>query len=520
MRNHLRPLLGTASTLLISSILAIAPAAAQKSKDTLRVGVHQPISIIDAIFDPNPQTNLMDRMVFDSLVTYDSDKRAVVPSLAESWRMIDDKTIELKLRQGVKFHDGSEFDADDVVYTVNFVIDPKVRFRFKETRYGEISSIEKIDKFTVRMKLKTRHAPLLTRLIPGIPILPSDAHSKLADKSQFGRAPIGTGPYKAIQVDPTKGAVLVRNPDFKQVSPAQQAGKINRIEVIPVPDEQTRVAKLMVGELDLVYDVPLDVAENLKANPAVEVSVRPSISFVYIALDATGRSKFELFKDKRAREAVLRGIDRKAIVKALQPKEIAAMPLQAVMCHPWHIGCAFSTQPPDHDPDLAKKLLAQAGHPDGFALTIGTWGPARAVTEAVAGQLRRIGIRVSIDSLTVPSFVKKRAAGELQAYIVLWDNGGGTPDVASTSGFFFEPGSRNYNGDAELSRLHNAGQQEPDIAKREVIYRQLFDRANQERYLMPIAPLASILAHSKDLKIPTSGTKKPEGFIFNLLEWK
>lgn len=504
----------------IAIALSASTAFAQKAKDTVRIGVHQPISIVDAIFDPHPQTNLMDRMVFDALVEYDSDKREPVPGLAESWTMIDSKTIELRLRRNVKFHDGSEFDADDVVYTVNFVIDPNVRFRFKETRYGEIASIEKIDKYTVRLKLKNPHAPLLTRLIPGIPILPSDAHAKSPDKSQFGRAPIGTGPYRAMQVDSTRGAVFVANKDYRHASTAKPAASIGRIEIIPIPDEQTRVAKLMVGELDLIYDVPRDVAENLRANPAIEVSVRPSISFVYIALDAAGRSGFKAFADKRVREAIIRGIDRKAIVNALTPKEISSMPLQASMCHPWHAGCATSTEPPAYDPKLARQLLAEAGYPNGFALTIGTWGAARYAAEAASGQLRRIGINASLDNLTVGAFVKKRAGGQLQAYMVLWDNGGGTPDVDSTSGFFFEKGDRNYNRDEELSALHAQGRQEQDMKKREEIYRRIFDKANNERYLAPIMPLPSILAHSKDLAIPVSGTKKPEGFMFNLLKWK
>ena len=91
-------------------------------------------------------------------------------------------------------------------------------------------------------------------------------------------------------VDSTKGVLLERNGDFKHASGGQQAAKIARIQVIPIPDEQTRVAQLMVGELDLIYDVSKDVAEQLKLNPTIEVSVRPSISFVYLALDAANRS--------------------------------------------------------------------------------------------------------------------------------------------------------------------------------------------------------------------------------------
>ena len=497
-----------------------SPAYAQKSQDTLRIGAYQPISIIDGIFDPQPQTNLMDRVVFDTLVAYDTDKREVVPGLAESWKYIDPTTIEFKLRQGIKFHDGSEFDADDVVYTVNFVIDPASKFRFKEQRFGQLAGIEKIDKFTVRLKTKTPFAPLLARLTTMLPIYPSDYHSKLADKSAFGKAPVGTGPYKAIQVDATKGVILVKNPDFKEINAGQPAAKIGKIVFMPIPDAQTQLAKMMIGEQDLMYDVPSDVADLMKGNPNIDISVRPSISFTYLMLDAANRSGFDKFKDIRVREALFRAIDRKALVTALQPKEIADMPLQQAMCHPWHIGCASSIDPPSTDIAKAKQLLAEAGFPNGFNMTITTWGPARAVAEATAGQLRRIGVNATIETLTVPGFVTKRAAGQLPAYMVLWDNGGGAPDVESTAGFFYEPGDRNYNQDAELSQLQEKAQSELDPKKREDLYRRMFDRATTQRYSMPVTPLGAVLAHGKDVKIPTGGTKKPEGFMFNLLEWK
>jgi peptide/nickel transport system substrate-binding protein len=203
----------------------------------------------------------------------------------------------------------------------------------------------------------------------------------------------------------------------------------------------------------------------------------------------------------------------------LQPKDIAAMPFQMGMCHPWHIACATSVPPASYNPDLAKKLLEEAGVKD-LKFSIAAWGPSRAVAEAVTGQLRRIGVNASVDAMTINAFVGKRQAGELQAFLVLWDNGGGAPDVESTAGFFYEPGDRNYNGDKELSELMEKAQSELDPAKREGLYRSMFDKANERSYSMPISPIPSVIAHSKDVKIPVGGTKKPEGFMFNMLEWK
>ncbi len=499
--------------------LASAPALAQKSQDTLRIGAYQPIAIIDALWDPQPQSNLMDRVVFDTLVVFDVDNRKILPSIAESWSQIDPLTYEFKLRKDVKFHNGDPMDADDVVYSVKYAIDPESKFRFKEQRFGQFASVEKVDQYTVRIKTKTPFAPFLARLTTILPILPAKYHSALPDKAAFGRAPIGTGPYKATQVDPNKGVILVKNPDFKWGNAGQPTAKIGKIVFTPVPDAQTQVARMMVGEQDLMYDVQKDVADFLKQNPALDLSVRPSIQFTYLALDAMGRTATTPFKDKRVREAVMRAIDRQAIADALLPKEIASAPFQLGMCHPWHIACATSVAPPSYNPDLAKKLLEEAGVKD-LKFTIAAWGPSRAVAEAVTGQLRRVGINASVESLTINAFVGKRQAGQLESFLVLWDNGGGAPDVESTAGFFYEPGDRNYNGDKSLSELMEKGQSELDPAKREDLYRTMFNKANEERYSMPISALPALIAHSKDIKIPDGGTKKPEGFMFNMLEWK
>ena len=496
-----------------------APAFAQKAKDTLRVGAYQPISIVDTFYDPQPQTNLMDRIVFDMLVRYDVESRTVVPGVAESWTQIDPTTYEFKIRKDIKFHNGDALDADDVVYTVNFAIDPEAKFRFKEQRYGYLAGVEKIDQYTVRIKTKVPVAAFLTRLTTTMPVYPSKYHSKLADKAAFGRAPIGSGPYKATQVDSNKGATFVKNPDYKHGNAGLPEAKIGTIVFEPIPDAQTQLARMMVGDQDLMYDVPSDIAGFMKSNPNIEVDVRPSIQFTYLMFDAAGRTPNSPFKDKRVREAIERAIDRQAIANALLPKEIASLPLQKGMCYEWHVACSTTNAPPDFNPDLSKKLLEEAGVKD-LKFNIASWGPSRAVAEAVTGQLRRVGVNASVDGMTSNAFVGKRQAGELQAYLVLWDNGSGAPDVESTAGFFYEPGDRNYNGDKELSELMEKGQAELDPAKRVEEYRKMFNKVNDERYSMPISQIPSVIAHSKDVKIPEKGTKKPEGFVFNLLEWK
>ncbi len=209
-----------AGALLLASALMTAPVLAQKSKDTLRVGVYQPISIVDGVFDPHPQTNMMDRMVFNSLLTYDTDNRKYLPGLAVSWKRIDSTTMEFKLRQGIKFHDGSEFDADDVVYTFNFVTDPNVKFRFKGHVLWPSRQGEKIDKFTVRIKTKTPYAAIESRLsdvrrffLPTITASWKRRISSAASRS----APVHTKPSRSMRA---RALFWLRTPITSTAMPA------------------------------------------------------------------------------------------------------------------------------------------------------------------------------------------------------------------------------------------------------------------------------------------------------------
>lgn len=494
-------------------------AAADKAHDTLRVAFDQPVRLIDAIHNPNPESDLVDRAVMDTLIAYDPATKSYKGQLAESWKQIDDTTLEVKLRQGVKFSDGTEMDADDVIYSLNYASDPNVNFLFKDARFGWFDHAEKIDRYTVRIHAKEPTGIILARLWSGPPILPSHIHSKLADKSAFGRHPIGTGPYKVDSFDPATGNIVLTKNPYYNWGGYEPAGRIGRIEIETIPDAQSQLAKVMVNDLDLVFNVDYEQAQAVTAaNPNYKIFVAPTISFSYILFDAADRSGIHVFKDKRVREALLRAIDRDAMRKALLPPEIAAKPPLEAMCHPAHIACAWSEKPVSYDPAKAKALLAEAGLADGFDLQLLTWGQARVIAEAVAGDLRKIGIRATVNAATVNVFQTERGEGKAQAQVTLWDNGGGAPDIDNTATFFYLPGSRNYTNDPELTRLTEAGSRELDLQKRIAIYTKLFDRVTEERYAMPLVELPAILVQSKDLVIDSNHTK-PEGFLFNRLAW-
>ncbi len=506
---------------LAAAVIALSSGAAQadKAHNTLRLAVDQPIRLIDATQNPNPEANLIDRAVLDTLIGYDVATKTYHGQLAESWKQIDDKTLELHLRHGVKFTDGSEMTADDVVYSFNYATDPKNNFLFKDARFGWIDHVEKVDRYTVRVYAKEPSGIMLARLWSGPQIVPEHVRAKLADPTTFGLHPVGTGPYKVESFDPATGnIVLVKNPNYNWGG-YEPAAKIDRIEVSTIPDEQTRLAKIMVGDLDLVFHTDYDQAKAVVAqNPNYKIVVSPTISFSYIFFNSADRSGIHVFKDKRVREALLSAINVQAMRQALLPPEFAKQPRMEAMCHPRHIDCAWSLKPVAYDPAHAKKLLAEAGLSGGFDLTLLSWGQAIPIAEAVAGDLRKVGVRASVERATVNVFQTKRGQGKAQTQVTLWDNGGGAPDVDNTTQFFYAPSSRNYTGDKLLAQWTDEAAHELDNAKREAIYKKIFDRVTAERYGMPLVELPAILVAAKDLQVDENHMK-PEGFLLNRLSW-
>ena len=510
-----RSIITTAAVAAAAMGLAAAPALADKKSDTLRMAFHDPMPGIDIIYDPKPETQFTSDMVFDTLIHFDDWKHEFRPLLARSWKRIDAKTIEFTLRDDVRFHDGSAFDADDVVYTVNWIANPKVRFRIK-SRFLWIARAEKIDRYTVRIVSKRPYAAGIMRIAKSMPIYPSDAHGALETKSVFGKKPIGTGPYRAVSYDSGKGVVLVRNERYRHGGTWKPAGAIGRIEIRPIPDVQTQIAELITGGIDVAHTIPKDQIEAMTANPKFAATYSPGLLIYYISLDASGRSgKMEL-KNPLVRQAIMRAVDRDAIRIHLVPGGAAAAAVDA-LCFRFQRGCDFSTRPPKFDRARARELLAEAGHTKGFAVTLTSTLP-REIVEAVAGNLRAVGIRASVDKLTFGAYRKKQRAGKVQILVNQWASGG-LADVDSTLSFFFSKSARNYTGDAELTGLWKRGAAELDDAKRRAINKRAFDLVNRRFYNMPIAPRPMAFLHTSDLRIKKGalGTFGANGYQ---MSWK
>jgi len=496
-----------------TALSAAAPAFAQKSANTLRLAATQPVQMLSYYLDPSPDTVFESDAVYDGLVSYNLKLAQVEPLLAKSWKRVNPTTLEFELRDDIKWHDGTPFTAADVVDTVRWLTDPKTMLRFKQN-WAWIDNVEELGPYRLQVHAKEPTPYDLVRFAYVTAMLPKHQAGSAQDK---GRRPIGTGPYRATQVDDFKGIVLERSDGFNHANPAKPGSNIARIVIQPILEEGTRVAQLLAGNLDMIA-TSIEQAQSLSADPRFATTIVQGSSFMYAAFDAQGRSGAKPVTDERVRRALVMAIDRPALVRLYAGD--AKLETPGAMCWRAQAGCDYSVPVPAYDPAAAKKLLAEAGYPDGFDIEITTFsGAPNPVPEAVAGQWQKIGVRAKIDRVPLVSYRKKQQDGRIQVIVAAWP-AGNIPDVSGTVDAFFAAGPADYSGDAELHELAKASDAEMDPAARKAIGRKMFDRATEHVFFVPIAPFPTVLVRTQDVSIDASGRFTPLGYDVSDIRWK
>jgi len=489
--------------IVVAGLLAAslsAPALAQKSKDTLLLGTQDPFATVDAYIQPAVEVAQFGRVVLGRMVIYDEVNGTFLPELAKSWSRPDPASIDFELRDDVVFHSGNKFAAEDVKYTIDYLLDPKVPLRFKN-RYNWIKSVEVLGPHKVRI---TMHEPLavdMFNLAYSFSFYDSAIHKKFDEKADYGRvSPSGTGSYKVISVDANAGVVVERfEPALKSFKHLR--APIKRIQSVPVPDRQTQIAKLITGEVNVITNVTEDMAAELAKQKNITVTPTPSKRLMYITIDAAGRSANKAFTDLRVRQAFIKSIPRDQIAKNfVAGYEIAEVPKS--ICFEKNVGCAANTTPPAYDPEGAKKLLAEAGYPNGLDMVFSVYQPFRHVAEAVVGEIRKVGFRATLESMPLSVYTARRAKGELTTLLAAYPTFT-QPNVENIFDVFFG-GERDYSGDPEIMKIAAKGAVESDITKRTAIYREALDLVNLKSYVYPMIEQPMVVAHSADLRIVKS----------------
>ena len=324
--------LATAALLAGSALLT--PALAQKSADTIRFAYDQVPENIDPYFNNVRIGVIIGQHVWDTLIYRDPTTNEYKGQLAKSWKWLDDKTLEFELRQGIKFHNGEEFDADDVVFTMNFVAKPENKV-VTQNNVNWIAGAEKIDKFKVRIKLKRTFPAAIEYLAGPVVIHPNEYYAKVGPQG-MNTAAIGTGPYKVTQHVVGKSVRLERNPDYFKESP-KPAAKVGKVDIRFIPDRQTQIAETLAGGVDFIMNVPPDQAAQIKAVPHLAVKSGETMRIVFLNLNTLDGGPQPALKDLRVRQAIHHAIDREAMVKQLVGD--GARVLNAI-CYPSQFGCS------------------------------------------------------------------------------------------------------------------------------------------------------------------------------------
>lgn len=487
--------------------LAVSPVQAGKSDDTLNWATDREVSIVDPYYNRTRELVVMGHMGWDGLIFRDATTGEYKPLLATKWKWVDNKTMELELRKGVKFHDGSDFTADDVVYTINHVA-AKDSGVVTPSNVNWMSSAEKIDDYKVRINLPKPFPAATAYLAGAVFIMPSGYYDDLP-KSPEGKVnygaikPVGTGPYKWVETKSGDYVLWEKNENYYD-SPKGKP-QIGKIRFRTIKEMNTQMAELMTGGLDWIWDVPKEQAERLKETGQIQVVNAKTMRISYIAFDVDGSSPSKQFKDKKVRMAVAHAINRKAITENLVGP--ASIVIHSA-CHPDQFGCTQDVPKWEYDPEKAKQLLKEAGYENGFETQIYAYRQ-REYTEAVIGDLAKIGIRAKLNFMQYRALRDIAWKGETAMHHMTWGSNS-IPDVSASTGVFFMGGKDDPGDDPKVIKWMEEAAVTTDEEKRKELYKKALSRISSELYWLPMFTYAKYYAFSKDLDFtPTSDEIPP-----------
>jgi peptide/nickel transport system substrate-binding protein len=358
--------------------------------------------------------------IFDFLLIR-SPELKIEPFLATSYRLVNDTTWELTLRQGVKFHNGEEFNADAVKFSLERLADPKNKLQ--QTALQIIDRVDIINEFRVQIITK-RPFPYLDAQLTNVGAVIPPKYFQEKGQAYISTHPVGTGAYKLVRWLKDDQLELEANPNYWRGLP-----RIKRAIFRPIPEDTSRVAGLQTQELDIIVNIPPNLAGLMNWKGRSVVSKIPSARTIFLGLENT---KGGPTADVRVRRAIALAIDQDKIIKNILEGNAVrlASPLSK-----YQFGYDPSIKADEYNPVQAKKLLAEAGYPNGFDLTIhspsGRYLKDKEVVEAITGDLRKVGIKASMKVLEWGTYMTQLYARNLgPAYLLGW--GGLTFDADGT----------------------------------------------------------------------------------------
>jgi peptide/nickel transport system substrate-binding protein len=458
---------------------------------------------MDPVSQNESFTNAMNGQIYDFLVARDKNLK-IVPSLATEWEQNGPLKWTFKLRRGVKFHDGRPFTADDVVFSVNRAKEKTSQIANYANALGEP---KKIDDATVEFNLAQSNPIFLEHLNTVYIMSKSWCEEHKATKPQdftnkeetyAAHNTNGTGPYMLVSRQPDVKTVLKRNPNYW----GKMEGNVQDVIYTPIKSDATRLAALISGEVDFILDPPPRDLERLRATPGVRVIEGLENRVIFIGMD---QARDELlyssvkgknpFKDVRVRRALYQAIDIESIKTKLMNGQ--AIPTGAVVPSP--LG---SFNDPDiekrlpYDLNAARKLMADAGYPNGFDVTLdcpnNRYINDERICIALASMWAQLKVNVKVNAMPKATYFPKQEKLDTSMYMLGWGGSITDPETTFTpiyrnrgAGGIGEYNRGNYKDD-ELDALAAASSKEADPAKRKELIKKVFLRHNEQVHHIPL----------------------------------
>ncbi len=486
--------------------LALLAAAPMAMSQDLMIGLRAGPDSIDPHWSTLGSQAEALRHVFDTLVDVDETLQ-LKPGLAVSWEAIDETTWEFKMREGVKFHDGSDFDAEDVKFSIERI--PEVTGPMPMTLYTKyVDSVEVVDPLTLRVKTKGM-APSLPNDFTRLFVVPSETGMEARNEEfNSGEAAIGTGPYEFVSWEPKGDLVLERFEGYWGGAPAWE--KVVRREI---PDDAARVAALKSGQVDLINYVPATDYLSMQNDSAIETFVSDSVYILNIAPSVKDEEPQPIkvngvevegnpLQDLRVRKALDLAINRDVLVNVVL--EGLGTPANQLMPEGF-FGYTDKLGKREYDIEQAKALLTEAGYPDGFEIDFTCTNnrvPGDAVVcEALAQMWSRLGLKVNAQALNGTVYFPAAAREEYTMTMSAW--GTLTGEAAYTYGALThtkdpEKGFGNFNrsgySNPEFDRVFGEGSQTLDPEARKKLYEEASFIAMEDRALIPTVILQTVWA--------------------------
>jgi peptide/nickel transport system substrate-binding protein len=457
-----KPTTAPAPTAAAAANPTTAPAA-KAAGGVLTTAIEADPITIDPAFTSGLPGRRTGRAVFDALIDLDQQGQPI-PALAERWETPDPKTYVLHLRKGVKFHDGTDFNAEAVKFHFDRHLNPDT----KSLRRGELAQVEEVaiqDSHAVKITLKAPFAPFLYALFDWSAFIASPtAVQKLGQ--EFGVKPVGTGPFRFVEYAKDQHTIVERNPDY------WDAGKpsLDRIVFRPIPVDSTRLTELRSGGVQIAEDLPYQDVQRMRAMSEIVLSEKNGFRFEFLAFQT---QKQPYGANRAFRQALNWALDREAIHAGVY------FGTGSIGYDPFLPGTAFhdpNYQPFTRDVAKAKQLLDSAGLPSPleFTLYVGPDPVVQKKAQIIQANYGEVGVGVKIEPEDSSASTERMLGSNFDLYVGRWWGYRPDPDLYLTT-LVHSTGSNNYSkyANPETDRILDEARSEASLEKRVALYRRL-----------------------------------------------